>query len=135
MAVSSSERPWVMALLSNGVLEHEELLRAKLHKVEALYFGAATMGERDAARAAVQRLRAKLAEVGRREPPTELQFSMPYSWAVGLRCAVVTDFGRIVTRGSAERQSWCAHPNVSSTPWSCASLPAFTPISGVTSMT
>ena len=41
----------------------EEQLREKLRKGQALYFGAGTDGERDAAEAAVQRLKAKLAEI------------------------------------------------------------------------
>ena len=71
----------------------DEQLRAKLRKVEALYFGAGTAGERDAAGAAVERLRAKLAEVGRQEPPTELQFSMPDPWAVRLFVALCRRYG------------------------------------------
>jgi hypothetical protein len=41
----------------------EDQLRDRLRKVEALYFGAATAGERDAAEAAAERLKAKLEEV------------------------------------------------------------------------
>jgi hypothetical protein len=41
----------------------EDQLRDRLKKVEALYFGAATAGERDAAEAAAERLKAKLEEV------------------------------------------------------------------------
>ena len=36
----------------------EEQLRERLKKVEALYFGATTAGERDAAEAAAERLKA-----------------------------------------------------------------------------
>jgi hypothetical protein len=39
-------------------------------KVEAPYFGATTTGERDAAEAAADRLKAKLEEAGRRDPPS-----------------------------------------------------------------
>jgi hypothetical protein len=38
--------------------------------VEALYFGATTDGERGAAGAAVERLKAKLDETSRRDPPS-----------------------------------------------------------------
>jgi hypothetical protein len=48
----------------------EDQLRDRLKKVEALYFGAATAGERDAAEAAAERLKAKLEEVSLRDPPS-----------------------------------------------------------------
>ena len=48
----------------------EDQLRERLKKVEALYFGATTAGERDAAEAAAERLRAKLEEACRRDPPS-----------------------------------------------------------------
>ena len=55
----------------------EDQLRERLRKVEALFFGAATAGEREAAGAAATRLKAKLAEVSRGDPPVELKFSLP----------------------------------------------------------
>jgi hypothetical protein len=48
----------------------EDQLRDRLKKVEALYFGAATAGERDVAEAAAERLKAKLEEVSRRDAPS-----------------------------------------------------------------
>jgi hypothetical protein len=66
----------------------QEQLREKLEKVEALYFGAATVGERNAAEAALQRLRAKLAEISRQDPPVEMQFSMPDPWGLRLFVAL-----------------------------------------------
>ncbi|MEC5325420.1 hypothetical protein [Aurantimonas sp. A3-2-R12] len=71
----------------------EDQLQEKLRKVEALYFGAGTNGERDAAEAAVQRLKAKLAEINRRDPPVEMQFSMPDPWAVKLFVALCRRYG------------------------------------------
>ena len=71
----------------------EEQLREKLQTVEALYFGAGTAGEREAAEAAVARLKAKLAEVSRRDPPVEMQFSMPDPWAVRLFVALCRRYG------------------------------------------
>ncbi|HET7412068.1 MAG TPA: hypothetical protein VFJ18_05330 [Pararhizobium sp.] len=71
----------------------EEQLREKLEKVEALYFGAGTAGERDAAEAASLRLKAKLAEISRRDPPVEMQFSMPDPWAVRLFVALCRRYG------------------------------------------
>jgi hypothetical protein len=64
----------------------EDQLRDRLKKVEALYFGSATAGERDAAEAAAERLKAKLEEVSRRDPPIEMKFSLPDQWSVRLAC-------------------------------------------------
>ena len=52
-------------------------LRDKLRKIEALFVGAGTTGERLAAEAALERVRAKLLELERQDPPAEMQFSMP----------------------------------------------------------
>jgi hypothetical protein len=71
----------------------EEQLREKLRKVEALYFGAGTAGERDAAHAATQRLKAKLAEIARQDPAVEMQFTMPDSWSVRLFIALCRRYG------------------------------------------
>ena len=46
----------------------EDELRERLRKVEALFFGATTAGEREAAGAAAERLKAKLAEASRLDP-------------------------------------------------------------------
>ncbi len=51
MALSFSE---------DGDMMIEEQLRERLRKVEALYLGATTAGERDAAQAAAARLKGKL---------------------------------------------------------------------------
>ncbi|MEF2558014.1 hypothetical protein VQ044_17385 [Aurantimonas sp. C2-5-R2] len=83
----------------------EEQLQEKLRKVEALYFGAGTNGERDAAEAAVQRLKAKLAEINRRDPPVEMQFSMPDPWAVKLFVALCRRYGIRPYRYPRERRT------------------------------
>jgi hypothetical protein len=75
------------------VVEIEEQLREKLRKVEALYFGAGTAGEREAAEAATTRLKAKLAEISRQDPTVEMQFSMPDPWAVRLFVALCRRYG------------------------------------------
>src|SRR5258708_16567672 len=55
----------------------ESQLREKLRKIEALFAGAGTAGERIAAEAALERVRERLAELGREDPSIEMQFSMP----------------------------------------------------------
>jgi hypothetical protein len=56
-------------------------LREKLRKIEALFSGGATAGERGAAEAALERVRAKLVELEQQEPSIELQFSIPDRWS------------------------------------------------------
>ena len=55
----------------------ESQLREKLRKIEALFVGAGTAGERLAAEAALQRVRARVEELARHDPPIEQQFSLP----------------------------------------------------------
>jgi hypothetical protein len=48
----------------------------KLRKIEALHMGATTEGERDAARAAAERIRARLAEQRARDPDVIIVYSL-----------------------------------------------------------
>ena len=66
----------------------EDQLRERLRKVEALLFGGATSGERDAVGAAAERLKAKLDEAVRSDPPINLRFTMPDQWSVRLFVAL-----------------------------------------------
>ena len=63
------------------MMPDETQLREKLRKIEALFAGAGTAGERDAAQAALNRVRDRLAEMGRRDPAIEMQFSMADQWS------------------------------------------------------
>lgn len=81
----------------------EDQLRERLRKVEALLFGAATAGEREAAGAAAARLKARLDEAARREPPVELRFSLPDSWSVRLFIALCRRHGLRPYRYSRQR--------------------------------
>jgi hypothetical protein len=71
----------------------ESQLREKLRKIEALFVGAGTAGERLAAEAALERVRARLGELGRQDPPVETQFSMPDQWARLLFLALCRRYG------------------------------------------
>lgn len=71
----------------------EAQLREKLRKIEALFAGAGTAGERLAAEAALQRLQARLAEQKRRDPPVELHFSLPNQWSRRLFLALCRRYG------------------------------------------
>jgi hypothetical protein len=68
-------------------------LREKLRKIEALFAGAATPGERDAAEAAMLRVRARLEEIARSEQPVEIQFSIQDQWAQRLFVALCRRYG------------------------------------------
>ena len=71
----------------------ESQLREKLRKIEALFAGAGTAGERMAAEAALERVRARLTELGQRDPPIEIQFSMPDQWSHHLFLALCRRYG------------------------------------------
>ncbi|HKA74511.1 MAG TPA: hypothetical protein VKE26_22100 [Xanthobacteraceae bacterium] len=68
-------------------------LREKLRKIEALFAGAGTAGERNAAEAALERMRVRLKELEQRDPPIELQFSLPDRWSRILFTALCRRYG------------------------------------------
>jgi hypothetical protein len=80
-------------------------MREKLRKVEALFAGAGTAGERLAAEAALARIRARLAEEGRRESPIEMQFSIADPWARLLFMALCRRYGLEPYRYHRQRRS------------------------------
>ena len=59
----------------------DQQLREKLRKIEALFAGAATEGERFAAGAAAERIREKLSETAQQEPESEVKFSISDPWS------------------------------------------------------
>jgi hypothetical protein len=79
--------------LGEGGMTIEAQLREKLRKIEALFAGAGTMGERLAAEAALMRVRARLAELEQRDPAVEMQFSMPDQWSRRLFLALCRRYG------------------------------------------
>jgi hypothetical protein len=71
----------------------EAELRAKLRKIEALFAGAGTAGERSAAEAALHRVRSRLADLQQHDPPIEMQFSMSDQWSRMLFVALSRRYG------------------------------------------
>ena len=71
----------------------EDTLRDKLRKIEALFAGAATPGERQAAGAAADRLRERLKVTELKEKPIEMRFSVPDPWARQLFIALARRYG------------------------------------------
>jgi hypothetical protein len=75
-----------------GVSE-EAVLREKLRKIEALFAGAGTVGERVAAEAALGRVQARLAELQGRDKTIEMQFSLRDQWSRRLFLALCRRYG------------------------------------------
>jgi hypothetical protein len=71
----------------------ESMLKEKLRKIEALFAGAATAGERAAAGAAADRIRARLRESEGRERAAEVRFSLPDQWSRRLFIALCRRYG------------------------------------------
>lgn len=71
----------------------ETRLRERLAKIEALFAGAGTPGERDAAGAAAERLRAQLRKAGQAEAAIEMRFSLGDPWSRKLFIALSRRYG------------------------------------------
>jgi len=71
----------------------ERKLLEKLQRIEALFAGAATPGERVAAANARGRIRARLEEVQEQDPPIEYRFSMGDMWSRKLFVALLRRYG------------------------------------------
>jgi hypothetical protein len=71
----------------------EQDLRDKLNKIEALLAGASTAGEKAAAEAAADRLRARLREASASERPVEFKFSLQDPWGRSLFVALCRRYG------------------------------------------
>lgn len=81
----------------------EQQLREKLHKIYALFNGATTLGERNAAMAAIDRLKKSLAELPKSEPLVELQFKLPDRWQRRLFMALCRRYGLTPFRYKGQR--------------------------------
>ncbi|MBN9527415.1 MAG: hypothetical protein J0H82_14490 [Alphaproteobacteria bacterium] len=81
----------------------EAQLREKLRKIEALFAGAGTDGERLAAEAARERIRARLAALGKEDPAIEMQFSLPDQWSRRLFLALCRRYGLLPYRRARQR--------------------------------
>ncbi|MFP5230937.1 MAG: hypothetical protein ACLGXA_25250 [Acidobacteriota bacterium] len=83
--------------------EHE--LREKLRKIAALFEGASTAGERDAAAAALDRVRAALHAAEKVERPVEMNFRLPDRWSRRLFLALCRRYGLRPYRYPRQRYS------------------------------
>jgi hypothetical protein len=71
----------------------EQSLREKLRKIEALFAGAATGGERVAAAGAAERIRERLGRAADEEKPIEVKFSIIDTWSRQLFVALCRRYG------------------------------------------
>lgn len=71
----------------------EDRLREKLHKIEALYAGATTAGEKSAAGAAAERIRRQFEAASKIEQAEEFKFSIPDPWSRQLFIALCRRYG------------------------------------------
>ena len=74
-------------------MSSEEALRAKLRKIEALFAGAGTEGEKLAAAAAAERIRERLEVAAGAEGEIEMKFSIPDPWSRQLFIALSRRYG------------------------------------------
>ena len=86
------------------MIADDTILRDKLRKIEALFAGAATPGEKAAAGAAAERIRQHLQEAGRREAEEEFQFSLPDPWSRRLFIALCRRYGLKPFRYARQRR-------------------------------
>jgi len=71
----------------------EDYLREQLRKIEALYAGAATAGEKAAAGAAADRIRGQFKTANKKEKAEEFKFSIPDPWSRQLFIALCRRYG------------------------------------------
>ena len=83
----------------------EAELGEKLRKIYALFEGATTPGERDAAAAAINRVKAALAIEQKREKLVEMRFSLPDRWQRRLFTALCRRYGVEPYRYRGQRYS------------------------------
>jgi hypothetical protein len=74
-------------------MQSEDRLREKLRKIEALYAGAATAGERSAAGAAAERIRRQFEAANKKEQAEEFKFSISDPWSRQLTIALCRRYG------------------------------------------
>jgi len=83
----------------------EQQLREKLRKITALFEGAATPGERQAAAAAIERVRQALRGSVKAEPLPETKFTMSDQWQRRLFTALCRRYGLEPYRYKRQRRT------------------------------
>ena len=83
----------------------EPQLREKLRKITALFEGAATAGERQAAAVAMERVRQALDAAVKTQPPPETKFSLADQWQRRLFLALCRRYGLKPYRYKGQRHT------------------------------
>lgn len=83
----------------------ERELREKLRKISALFEGATTQGEREAAAAALDRIRSALAAAEKTDQSVEFNFRLPDRWNRQLFLALCRRYGLKPYRYPRQRRS------------------------------
>ena len=83
----------------------EDELKAKLRKIEALFAGAYTPGERLAAKAARERILAKLKQMEEAEAPVEMRYTLGNGWNMRLFLALCRRYGLKPYRKHGQRRT------------------------------
>ncbi len=86
-------------------MNNEEELRLKLRKIEALFAGAGTIGERDAAEAALDRIKEKLAQTIKTAPLIEYTFTFRDRWSRQLFMALCRRYSLSPYRYARQRHT------------------------------
>ncbi len=83
----------------------EQQLREKLRKITALFEGAATAGERQAAAAAMERIRRTLGSSVKTQPPPEIKITLSDQWQRRLFLALCRRYGLQPYRRKGQRHT------------------------------
>jgi hypothetical protein len=86
-------------------MDDEKQLRERLRKIEALFAGAGTNGERLAAGAAMERIRERLQQAGSAERSLEIKFTFPDSWSRQLFLALCRRYALRPYRYKGQRRT------------------------------
>jgi len=83
----------------------EQDLLDKLSKIERLYAGAATPGEKEAAADAIARIKRRLGETAKVERPTEYKFTLSDGWSKKLFTALLRRYALRPYRYARQRRT------------------------------
>jgi hypothetical protein len=86
-------------------MDDEARLREKLSRIEALFAGATTDGERVAAAEAKRRIQERLKGFEKLDPPVEFRFSLPDPWMRKVFLALVRRYGLEPYRHRGQRRT------------------------------
>jgi len=86
-------------------LNNERSLIEKLARIEALFARAGTEGERAAAASAAERIRRRLQELAKSDPPVEYRFAVTDGWSRKLLLALLRRYGIHPYRYRSQRRT------------------------------